>query len=57
MGKHIVFVMTMINIFDDIQTIETTQFKKYKTVQFNSLKSMNNIKDMVRHKRIRLERF
>ena len=48
MGKQIVFfVIAMITIIDDIQTIETNLFKKSKTSQFNSLKTMNNIKDMV----------
>ena len=47
MGKQIVIVIAMITIIDDIQTIETTLFKKYKTSQFKSLKTMNNIKDMV----------
>ena len=47
MSKQIVFVIAMIIIIDDAQSTGTSLFKKYKTSNFNSLKTMNNIETMV----------
>ena len=47
MSKQIVFVIAMIIFDDDVQSMGTSLFKKYKTSKFNSLKTMNNIETMV----------
>ena len=47
MSKQIVYVIAMIIIIDDVQATGTSLFKKYKTSNFNSFKTMNNIETMV----------
>ena len=52
MAKLIVFVIAMIIFIDDVKSMGTSLFKKYKTSNFNSLKTMNNIESMVCFNRI-----
>ena len=52
MRGQIVYLIAIFTIIDDVQSTGTSLFKKYRTSQFTSLKTMNNIKSMVRFKRI-----
>ena len=52
MFGQIAYLIAIFTLIDDVQSTGTSLFKKYKTSQFNSLKTMNNIISMVWFKRI-----